>query len=266
MKFSLALAQIIGSRENQEDACAIRSDLSTVLQAGETDVQRGEGQDTLTAVLCDGMGGHASGEVASAIATKLFIASFTPDTVRHRPVKDALYQACEEANRAIRERMVEDAETRGMGTTLVGIHCANDRMNWISIGDSHLLLLRKNRLTKLNQDHSMKPVIERMVTQGIISREEALAHPERNALRSVLVGGEVELVDQGIPEFVLQRGDVVLLASDGIDIIPQEIVAISLKQGLLSSPASSVARLLKSAKQFGGNSLDNTTVAVIAVR
>lgn len=264
-KFHFALSQIIGSRENQEDACAIRSGISTVFQASERDVQEGKGKDTLTGVLCDGMGGHASGEVASAIAMKRFITLVTPDISKDRPVGDALYQACEEANRAIHEKMVEDTATTGMGTTLVGIHCINSRMNWISIGDSHLLLLRKNKLIKLNQDHSMKPVIDRMVVQGMISREEALSHPQRNALRSVLVGKEVELLDEGIPGFALKCGDVVLLASDGIDVIPQEVVVNSLKQGLFSSPASSVASLLKCAKRYGGNSLDNTTVAVITV-
>jgi serine/threonine protein phosphatase PrpC len=264
--FRFALAQITGGRENQEDACVIRSGLSPALQASEEDIQSGETKGTLTGVLCDGMGGHAGGEVASGIAAKLFIASVTSRSTNDRPVGNALHQACEEVNQAIHRKMIEDSSIRGMGTTLVGIHCANDRMNWISIGDSHLLLLRNSTLTKLNQDHSMKPVIEQMVEQGIISREEALEHPQRNALRSVLAGGEIELVDEGIPGFSLQRGDVVLLASDGIDVIPQRILANNLKQGLFSSPASSVVQLLKSARQFGGSSLDNTTVAVISVR
>jgi serine/threonine protein phosphatase PrpC len=262
-KFRFALAQITGGRENQEDACAIRSGLSSVLQVSDEDVRGGETSGTLTGVLCDGMGGHARGEVASELAAKLFIASVASRSTS--AVGNALRQACEEVNQAIHQKMIDDSSTRGMGTTLVGIYCANDRMSWISIGDSHLLLLRNKMLTKLNQDHSMKPVIERMVEQGIICREEALEHPQRNALRSVLAGEEVDLVDEGIPGFTLRRGDVILLASDGIDVIPQRILADNLKQGLFSSPASSAAQLLKSARQFGGSSLDNTTVAVISV-
>lgn len=257
------MAQIIGDRKTQEDFCAIRSGAADVCLTGKG-AKAGTTKEEVIGVLCDGMGGHNAGEIAARTAAITFI------DATHRFLRDgqvpsqAFLKACHAANAGIREKIRRDAALDGMGTTIVGVRLKNNEMNWISVGDSHLLLFRNKRLVKLNQDHSMRPVIDEMVAKDLILLHEARSHPDRNALRSAVMGEELSIVDTGIEKFFLKRGDILLLASDGIDILKQDTI-IRILRCRLRSLASRAAKIISTAARQGGRHQDNTTVLLFRI-
>jgi protein phosphatase len=260
-----AIAQSRGGRENQEDFCAVWAD-GTIATAVECSAQGGSSKKELIAVLCDGMGGHNAGEVASQVATRAFLDAIKrPAHGAAAPTAD-LPNACEAANNALSARINQDCSLRGMGTTLVGARVLNSALSWVSVGDSHLYLFRRGQITKLNDDHSMKPVLDRMVRTNIISPEEARNHPDRNALRSAISGGEVALIDRGGAPVPLRKGDAVVIASDGLDTLADHTIWKMLKPRLFRSARSLASSLVEACLKSGGPHQDNTTVTILLVR
>src|SRR5215475_4572782 len=159
------------------------------------------------------MGGHAGGEVAATLATEGFLSHCKTSPAS----QDALMKALSAVNAQIHNAAAADPALDGMGCTLLGVAVAKDAMRWISVGDSLLLLVRGGRVERLNQDHSMREILDGMVKAGRLSAEDAARDPQRNALRSAVSGDRIDLIDAPEAACALEPGDVVLLASDGID-------------------------------------------------
>lgn len=191
-------AAIIGARKAQEDSYALGDD------------QAAPGQ---LLIVADGMGGHAAGEHASRTAVDGFAAAFARSrgTVAQR-LEAALY----ESNHRIGEAAARDPSRAGMGCTLVAAHIGPAGLHWVSVGDSLLWLWRGGRLRRLNEDHSMRSVIEHEVATGRLSAAAAASDPRRNSLLSALTGEDVPRIDLPTTATPLQPGDVVVLASDGL--------------------------------------------------
>ena len=265
MKGGFAFAQSVGKRDNQEDAAAVVVGEASFSTGGDRETS-GSFSSSISAVVCDGMGGHTSGEVAAKLACDGFL-----ETCRSIPAEDAnpdqlLYSACLHANELIARAVASDPSFDGMGTTFVAVHVHVQLLHWLSVGDSHVFLLRGRRLVKLNQDHSMRPVIEAMVQQGLLAPGDALRHPDRNALRSSLMGDPLELVDHGVGGFTLQPNDIVILASDGLDVVAVDGIVRRLRPRCWSGDlANRTRRVVEEADRIGGVGQDNTTVVVIHI-
>ena len=137
--------QLLGAREAQEDELGF-IDGSTLDPDGQHPV----------AIVADGMGGHAGGEMASRLAVRAFIDAYGLEGAPAGRLRAAL----DAANRAIDDAIRENLSLDGMGATLVAAAVTADGLEWISVGDSPLYLYRRGRLKRLNEDHSMAPVIE----------------------------------------------------------------------------------------------------------
>ena len=183
-------AQHQGARPYQEDSWALRT----------------LADDTLLAVLADGMGGHVGGATASRLAVGGFVMAIERG--------HSLAEALDAANQAIGTAVARDPTLDSMGATLVGVVVSPAEMRWISVGDSPLFLLSRGRLERLNADHSMVPQIEALVTRGIITAEEAAQHPGRHTLREAVMGQPLTLIDEGRHAFA--AGDHLLVCSDGV--------------------------------------------------
>lgn len=210
---------------------------------------------TLFAV-ADGMGGHAGGEVAARTAIESLQAGFA-----RNPTTDGLLEAVREANRAVWERSLRDAQVRGMGTTLTAAALVGgngqDRLALVNVGDSRAYRFRRGELVQLTTDHS---VAEELVTRGELTAAEAAVHPHRHILtRALGVGPEVE-VDAW--EVLPAQGDRFLLCSDGLtnEVAPERIASV-----LASTPDPRQAAevLVRTANEHGGS--DNITVVVVDV-
>ena len=125
-------------------------------------------------VVCDGMGGHAAGEVASEIAVRV-IENRAP---QHADVEE-LGRAVEEANLAIIRAAREGRGREGMGTTCTAAILEGERLVIAQVGDSRAYLLSKGRLQQLTRDHSL---MADLIEAGHITKEEAKVHPQRSVI------------------------------------------------------------------------------------
>ena len=171
------------------DGPNIRYDVASVLNRGCRDYQEDAiatdfpiGADFGYAVLSDGMGGHAAGDVASKIVvTEVFSElKFQSSDVAglETNVAHVLKSAAVSANECMAAHAANNPQTAGMGATLVAPVFIRDTLFWISIGDSPLYLLRGGRLRQLNEDHSLGPHIDYMVRSGMMPEEIGRNHPD----------------------------------------------------------------------------------------
>lgn len=242
-----AAGEIIGDRKEQEDFNAF--------------LLLNDGKEVL-AILADGMGGHEAGEVASRLAVESFARCFE----RHSAgsVSARLGAALQAADNVLAEHIKTHPNLRGMGCTLVAIHLSQNELHWISVGDSPLFVLSGRRLKQVNEDHSMAPEIERSLRAGKITEEEAASHPHRNALRSALMGeGTPQLIDSPKRPMGLKKGDVILLASDGLQTLPDYEIERVLLAEAGKGTSNGVAALLRAVENKRKRNQDNTTVQII---
>jgi serine/threonine protein phosphatase PrpC len=217
-----------------------------------------EGTGALTAVLADGMGGHTGGALASGLACKFFLHAYATSSGN---VPARLAEALDLANAAIAHETAENPALSGMGCTLIGAAFGPEGIEWVSVGDSPLFLLRKGEIVVLNEDHSLAPEIDKLAAMGKISWEAARNDHRRHFLRSALTGGEMELIDRSHRPLALQPGDTVLLASDGIHTLSHADIAKVVSAN--SDPAAAAAALLSAVEAAGDTAQDNTTVIVV---
>lgn len=208
-------------------------------------------------VVADGMGGHAGGDVASAITTKRII-----DADKHYPspqeAEMALQSALLAANAQIGEAVFEHPELTGMGTTVSSLVVLGDQVVIAHIGDSRIYLFRDGELAQITTDHTF---VQRLVDSGRITEAEAMVHPRRSVLMRVL--GDVESAPE-IDTSILTTlpGDRWLICSDGLS----GVVSHSVIADALSSPTDAQAvadRLVK--ESLDGGAPDNVTVVVVDI-
>lgn len=208
-------------------------------------------QDPVFAV-CDGVGGHAAGEVASAIAVRT-ISQLAPDTA-----DDArLGAAVEEANSAIISAAQSGQGRDGMGCTASAVVIDGSRMAVAHVGDSRVYLLSGGVLVRITHDHSY---VEELVDAGEITADEARVHPSRSIITRAL-GSDLDMYAD---HFTLDvhAGDRIIICSDGLSsMVPDakiESVAIS-----CATPQAAADTLVSAALEGGGH--DNVTVIVVDV-
>ncbi|WP_339723247.1 protein phosphatase 2C domain-containing protein [uncultured Paraglaciecola sp.] len=233
--------QIQGDRNYQEDSFKIEV----------------FGEETLF-LLCDGMGGHVGGKQASSLAVEEFVKGFG----HHN--NSSIYQRLEAgltaANVAIKHRVSQSSELRGMGTTLVAVYMCKETIQWVSVGDSPLWLIRDNQIQRLNADHSLAAVLNKLVKLGEITAQDAANDPKRHALLSSVSGEEIKHIDLRESPFELQNGDCLILASDGLETLSeQQIIRLVSGNG---KPEECAAQLLGAIKTFQKPQQDNATVIV----
>jgi PPM family protein phosphatase len=239
-----------GARSYQEDSAEVR-----LAGVGGTSV--------LSAVLADGMGGHAGGALASGLACKFFLHAFTSSS---GDVPARLDEALVLANASIAKEVFENAALEGMGCTLIGAAFGPAGIEWVSVGDSPLFLVRKGEIVLLNEDHSLAPEIDKLAAAGKISWEAARADPRRHYLRSALTGSEIELIDRSRRPLALEAGDVVILASDGIHTLAHEAILEAVQQSVAAGPDTIADALIAAVAAAREPYQDNTTVVVVSAR
>ena len=208
-------------------------------------------------VVADGMGGHAGGDVASAIAVKRIIET-DRQFVSGSDAEFALHTALTAANAQLAETVFDHSELTGMGTTVSGLILVNGQVVIAHIGDSRIYLLREGELTQVTADHTF---VQRLVDSGRITEEEAAVHPRRSVLMRVL--GDVDAtpeIDTSI--MATQPGDRWLLCSDGLS---SYVSHDKILHALTTIPDSDAAaeRLVKDALDQGAP--DNVTVVLVDI-
>lgn len=251
-RFDVASAICQGGRDYQEDA--ITTDFPF-------------GADTGLVVLADGMGGHAAGDVASKIVvTEVFSelkfqsANFVQ---KEKEIPDFMAVAASGANAAVKDHVQDHPEVRGMGATLVSLVVVENRMFWMSIGDSPLYVLRGGQLKQLNEDHSMAPQIDFMVKQGLLDEAAGRDHPDRNCLTSVILGDRIAKSDCPSKPFEMEIGDIIVVSSDGLQYLEENKIQKILHRYRRRKSAEIAGHLLKAIEDLADPDQDNVSFAVI---
>ena len=228
-----------------------------VNQLGEAE----DGEFATLVIMADGMGGHAAGNVASnmVVATfnKIFQSKF-PTT----EIPEVLTEALNRSNDQIRASVKETPALRGMGCTMVTAYIQNNKLYWVSVGDSHLYLLRDRELIKQNADHSYGAYLDMMKEQGMEVEEQP--GMSRNMLMSAMTGDEISSIDVPHQPVELRPGDRVIVASDGLDTLGAG--AIIQYSSWSESAKECVYALLKAVEDANKINQDNTTLIVVDIK
>jgi PPM family protein phosphatase len=205
--------------------------------------------------VADGMGGHAAGEVASAVAIASIAALDDDDP--GSDLLDALRERAMSANDHLRDMVAGDTGLEGMGTTLTAMLFAGSRLGIVHIGDSRCYLLRDDTLTQITHDHTL---VQTLVDDGRISEEEASTHPQRSLITRALDGRDSIELDLSVRE--ARPGDRYLLCTDGLTgpVGRKETLQEALA---IADPQEACERLVQLALRGGGP--DNVTVVVADV-
>ena len=209
-------------------------------------------------VVADGMGGHAGGDIASAIAVTRIIETDSQSFATAADAEMALQSALVAANQLLAETVFEHPELTGMGTTVSAFIRVGDSIAMAHIGDSRIYLMRNGELTQVTVDHTF---VQRLVDSGRITPEEATTHPRRSVLMRVL--GDIDAapeIDTGV--MTTLAGDRWMICSDGLSSYVGEDRIGSI-MGDNIPPASVADRLVKEALEHGAP--DNVTVIVVDI-
>jgi serine/threonine protein phosphatase PrpC len=267
--------QIIGQRDEQQDAYGF-----SIVLAGEKEHEA----QTLLITVADGMGGYEGGREASAEALRGFVEGYfgyldgskasakTPSGTNgdrdECPFSNsALAAALGVANGALDNLIGKNPERlEEAGTTLLGVVVGCAQVAWISVGDSPLLLWRNGEIRRLNADHSMRAVLAQKIASHQMLPGDLATHPERNVLRSALLGGEIEDVDSPEKPTPLQAGDILLAATDGLLTLGSNELASAVGRFRNKSALVIAQRLLNAVESKRAPKQDNATVAVVKMR
>jgi len=234
--------------------------------ATDTGNLRGQNEDAHIAeqnlfAVADGMGGHNAGEVASAMA----IEHLRGIALGGVSSAEAFAQVVRDLNSAIYASATSTTDQRGMGTTLTAaaLLAPTDNIDQPSqivianVGDSRTYLLRSGELRQMSVDHSY---VQELVTEGLLTVDEARTHPRRNIVtRALGIDEQVSVDTWTIPMF---DGDRFMLCSDGlVDEVPIDEITEMMREH--STPQHVAERLVTAAKRHGGR--DNITVIVVDV-
>lgn len=203
-------------------------------------------------IVADGMGGHNAGDYASKYTVETIVQEIAK-AQDDNPVT-IIKNAIGIANEHIRQKAEEDVHLYGMGTTLVVATCMGNVLQVANVGDSRLYVVN-DKITQITRDHSL---VEEMIRMGGIDRESARSHPDKNIITRAIGASETVKVDFFTVK--LQKGDIVLMCSDGLTnmLEDEEIRMILNGQRDIVEKAE---ELVRAANNNGGN--DNIAVVLI---
>lgn len=235
--------------------CAARTDVGIVRSGNEDNYLMLADRGLF--VVADGMGGHAAGEVASEMAVRIVADEIgSLRGLDDQQAGERVRGSIRAANSAIFGRTLAEHDKRGMGTTVTLLALLPQRYLIGQVGDSRAYLVRERQMLQLTKDHSY---VQEQVDAGLLTPEQARVHPYSNVITRC-VGASNEVVAD-IYFGALRKGDVLLLASDGLTgmLEDEQLARIIESEG---GPQHWVDRMITEANRRGG--LDNITV--IAVR
>ncbi len=217
-------------------------------------------KNTLLCVVCDGMGGAKSGNVASTLAVDVFVQeirrTWTADMDQER-IDQMLSGAVKLANFTVYDQAKQFEEFTGMGTTLVAALINKKQATLVNVGDSRAYHIGDGGVKQLTLDHSL---VQMMISKGELTPEQARTYPGKNLITRAI--GTESVVSCDIYHKKLSTGDCLLLCSDGLsNIVDEQEMLFEVVHG--AERSSSCERLLNITKNRGAP--DNVTCALIQI-
>ncbi len=240
-----AMATHMGTRQYQQDAAYVSEPVSSGVAFG---------------VLCDGMGGMSSGDRASS-DTVVFMVNRLSQLKPEDDVSAFLEAAAGEANDLVlaeNERTKEDS-----GTTLIAVVVREGNLYWLNVGDSRIYILRDGEIQCLTRDHNYALELQEKVDAGFLTRAQADADPQKDALISYIGAPSLGWVDVNKAPLPLTFGDIVLLCSDGLTKVLREDEIVAVLSGFAGDIGQAAEALPAAAYSQRNGGMDNTSVILI---
>jgi protein phosphatase len=208
------------------------------------------------AVVADGMGGHAGGDVASA-ATVLDMIHLDHDSYENGDAGTVLADEIQTANSLLSELVHINPKLAGMGTTVTALLLAEGKLHFAHIGDSRAYRLRNGQFEQVSVDHTF---VQRLIDEGRLRPEEAETHPHKNVLMRVL--GDVDASPElDLDTLEVQPGERWLLCSDGLNYVAGHVVERTVRE--TKSLSECAERLVELTLEAGAP--DNVTVVMLEI-
>ena len=217
-------------------------------------------KNTLLCIVCDGMGGAKSGNVASNLAVDVFVQEVKRTWVRGMDpehTEQMLRNAVKLANFTVYDQAQQFEEFAGMGTTLVAALIHGKYATIINIGDSRAYSIKQDGVRQVTQDHSL---VQMMVTRGELTPEQARNYPGKNLITRAI--GTEPVVECDVFHSKVESGECMLLCTDGLsNLVDEQEILFEVVHGI--NKQSSGQRLLEIAKNRGAP--DNVTCVLIQI-
>ncbi len=217
-------------------------------------------RNTLLCVLCDGMGGAKSGNIASSLAVDVFVQEIKRSyhsSMDREKANQMLRSAVKLANFTVYDQAAQFEEFNGMGTTLAAVLVRGKEATIVNVGDSRVYAVDKNGIYQLTRDHSL---VQMMVERGDLSPEMARSYPGKNFITRAV--GTETVAECDLFHHKLERGDCLLLCSDGLsNMMDDQEILFEVVHGV--SKQQCCQRLLDIAKNRGAP--DNVTSVLIQI-
>lgn len=209
-------------------------------------------------IVCDGMGGHASGEVASRLAVDTIKSYLEENADKHCKIDKVLADALHQANNAIMQIAAKSPEFQGMGTTCVILLIKPGQAYMANVGDSRIYVIRNKKIYQLTKDQSF---VQSLIDNGYLSYRDAESHPRKNELLQALGVAKELQPDVSLVPLNVYRDDTFLLCSDGLSGMLNDDEILETAKNL--DPIDASNALVERANKNGG--LDNVTVQIVKI-
>jgi len=216
------------------------------------------GQGCLLAIVCDGMGGAKSGNIASALAIDVFVQELRrvhKAGMSKESIEQMLVSGAKLANFTVYDQAKQFEEFDGMGTTLVAAYITGKKVTIVNVGDSRCYHVNREGIEQVTKDHSL---VELMVQRKELTPEQARNYPGKNYITRAI--GTETMVECDLFHLKLERGDALLLCSDGLsNIVDEQEILFEVVHGV--NKEYCCQRLLDIAKMRGAP--DNVTSVLV---
>ena len=218
------------------------------------------GRNTLLCIVCDGMGGAKSGNVASTLAVDVFVQEVKRTWVSGmdaEKIDQMLQNAVKLANFTVYDQAKQFEEFSGMGTTLVAVLVHGKHATIVNIGDSRVYSIKPDGVRQLTVDHSL---VQMMISRGELTPEQARTYPGKNLITRAI--GTESSVECDIYHRKLENGECLLLCTDGLsNMVDEQEILFEIVHG--DNKKGSCEQLLQIAKNRGAP--DNVTCLLVQV-
>ncbi|MCD8021083.1 MAG: protein phosphatase 2C domain-containing protein [Clostridiales bacterium] len=244
------VSTVIGTRESQQDSCYVSVNGNSAI-----------------GIVCDGMGGLNGGEIASQNATLMFVQDFEQVRYYTNNYYNFFCNEMVDIDTMVAELTDSNGDLLAAGTTLVAVAVIDGHMQFISVGDSKIYMIRGDKMACLNREHNYFLILNEQLVRGDITPEDYAREQSRGAaLISYLGMGNVNLMDANPQPMELVDGDIIILCSDGLykALSEEQIFAIIKKNPI--NLEQMLAELQEEASRASTYSQDNTSIVLLTYR
>lgn len=249
--FEVSITSVIGDRDEQQDSASMK-------------IRSEEG----LVIICDGMGGHNGGRLASTLATELVLKDYDDNYPSDR-MTDIILSGIKNADSKIALLSDENGALLKAGSTIVSVYIKHKSLYWFSVGDSRIYIFRDGEFVQVTSDHTYKSLLNKQLESNVISKEKYIEKMRQgDALISFLGVNGLPKIDINESPFDLKPNDRIIMMSDGLYKLLDDETICRIIDNFNNIKEAQQALELKAqnAAKNKGIKRDNMTVAIVHIK